>query len=108
MIVADRIPAAAGLNCTVITQLAPAAIEAPAQQVLTDATNSAFEMLTAAMLSGLVPVFVRVTVWLGAHVPTVALANAKAVDDGVATGAPTVTVAPVPASATLLVAGVAL
>ena len=108
MIVADRIPAADGLNCTVITQLAPGAIVAPAEQEFTDATNSAFEMLRAAMLSGPLPVLVTVTVWLGAHVPTAALANVTTADDGVATGAPTTTAAPVPASNTLLVAGVAL
>ena len=108
VMVAVRVPAAVGVNCIVITQLAPGAIDAPVEQALTVGTKSELETLNAAMLSVLAPVLVTVTVWLGADAPTNALANVIAATDGVAMGAPTTTAAPIPVSAMVLVPGAAL
>ena len=103
-----RAPVALGLKPNITTQLAPGATIAPALQVETDVENSVLETLSDAIVSGAVPLLVSVTVWLGAHVPTVAPTKVTALDDTETAGVPAVAITPVPVKATLLVDGDAL
>jgi len=104
----ERIPAADGVKLTATAQDAEGAILLPAVQVLLAILNSEPLTLVAPRTSGAVPELVNVTVWDAAVAPTLADANVSAALDRVAAGAVTTTAAPIPASDSVLIAGVAL
>jgi hypothetical protein len=92
---AVRDPAAAGLNVTLIAQLAPAATDVP--QLLAAVKSPAFVPVTATLEKDKValPVLVNVTGWLALAVPTLWLAKVRLVVERLTTGAE-----PVPARLT--------
>lgn len=108
VMVALLMPVALGLNCSVSVQFAPGANIAPALHDEIDVENSVLARVNDAMFSVLVPVLVSVTVWLGAHAPTIVPANATALDETLTTGVPAGAMTPVPDNEIVLVDGDAL
>ena len=89
-------------------QLAPGAMLVPDMQVLLAMLNSGLLTAVEPSIRATVPVLVNVMVCAVAEAPTVVGAKESTALDSDAAGTPTMTLAPVPDSDTVLVAGAAL
>jgi hypothetical protein len=88
---AVRVPVAAGVNLTVIVQVAFTAIALAQVLVSENELASVPEMATLVIDKLAVPVFFTVTAWVAAEAPSTVLAKVSEAGETLATGAVTVT-----------------